>query len=74
MLEVTTCFGPAPNSQQYLCENKYDFHIALIKLMLIAPLFVKKRLLFVEKLQFENTNFFPWKALKIHISTNIRAI
>ena len=53
MLEMTTCFGPAPYSQQYLCENKRDIGIDFIKLMLFAYLIVTNGLLFIEKLQFE---------------------
>ena len=56
---MTTCFGPAPYSQQKYMENKRDFAIDFIKLLLFAYLIVTNRLLFIEKMQFENTNFFP---------------
>ena len=57
MLEMTTCFGLASNSQQKCIENQYDFWISLIKLMLFAYLIVNNSLLFIEKLQFE-INYF----------------
>ena len=50
---MTTCFGPAPYSQQYSAIQEHDFHLYLMKLMLFAYFYVKKHLLFIEKLQFE---------------------
>ena len=50
---MTTCFGPAPYSQQQYAIQNGDFHLSHIKLMLFAYLFVINGLLVIEKLQLE---------------------
>ena len=50
---MTTCFGPAPYSQHKQAIQNGDFHLYLMKLMLVAYLFVTNGLLFIEKLQLE---------------------
>ena len=67
---MTTCFGPAPCSQKYLAIQEYDFHINHCELLFLAYFYVKKRLLFVEKLQLEIL-FFNSKSSNCHISVNI---